>query len=209
MCNQRAIAMLSAALCCGVMSGAAAGETKSFDFKDPKGVNSVVFVLDSVLEPIMGVAQGVGGEVSFDPAAPKSIRGSITVEADEVKCALPAMTRVLQGEDWLNVYAHPTIEFSFESVKSVEKIDDTTTKLLVVGKMSLKGVTREITVPLTATYLAGAAGKRMRGAKGDLLVLRSRFTIKRSDFDIKPNMGPDTVAEDIELRISIVGLARK
>ena len=80
---------------------------------------------------------------------------------------------------------------------------------MVVGDFECKGVTKEMVVPIKITYLRGQLKKRMRRGKGDLLVLRSAFTIKRSDFGIKPDMGPDTVAEDIEVRVSIVGAARR
>ena len=69
-------------------------------------------------------------------------------------------------------------------------------------------MTKELTVPVTFTYLPGMLGKRSNGAmKGDLLVLRSTFTINRSDYGIKPGQNSDKVAEEIELRLAIAGAA--
>jgi hypothetical protein len=51
-------------------------------------------------------------------------------------------------------------------------------------------------------------GKRSNGAmEGDLLVLRSSFTINRSVYGIKPGQNSDKVAEEIELRLAIAGAA--
>jgi hypothetical protein len=49
----------------------------------------------------------------------------------------------------------------------------------------------------------------MHRGEGDLLVLRSQFSIKRSEFKINPSTPGEVVAEDIELRVSIVGLSPK
>ena len=43
--------------------------------------------------------------------------------------------------------------------------------------------------------------------EGDLLVLRSTFTIKRSDYGIKPGQNLDKVADEVELRLAIAGAA--
>jgi hypothetical protein len=43
--------------------------------------------------------------------------------------------------------------------------------------------------------------------EGDLLVLRSSFTINRSVYGIKPGQNMDKVAEEIELRLAIAGAA--
>jgi hypothetical protein len=40
----------------------------TFDFKDPKTVNNVVFKTDAPLESINGTATGISGAVTFDPA---------------------------------------------------------------------------------------------------------------------------------------------
>ncbi len=81
--------------------------------------------------------------------------------------------------------------------------------MTMVCDFTCKGITKEITVGIIAKYLKGKAGNRMRGAEGDLLVLRSSFSIKRSDFGIKKGMGSDVVAQEIELRVSIVGMSKK
>jgi polyisoprenoid-binding protein YceI len=183
-----------------------AAASKEFDFKDPKGVNSIVFVLDSLLEPIMGLANGVSGKLQFDPADPQSTRGTIALAASSVKCAHAGMTNVLHGDDWMNVKAYPTVEFTFKKIKDAKPGEDGSVAMTVVADLTLKGVTKELEVPVSATYLAGQLGQRVRGKDGDLLVLRSTFSVKRRDFGIKPEMGPETVAEEIELRVSIVGI---
>jgi len=43
--------------------------------------------------------------------------------------------------------------------------------------------------------------------KGDLLVIRSNFTIKRIDFGINPGAPQDKVSNEIELTLSIAGAA--
>jgi polyisoprenoid-binding protein YceI len=78
----------------------------------------------------------------------------------------------------------------------------------VTGDFSLKGVTKELTIPVTFTYLPDMLGKRSNGSvQGDLLVLRSTFTINRSEFGIKPEQNTDKVAEEIEIRLAIAGAA--
>jgi polyisoprenoid-binding protein YceI len=75
--------------------------------------------------------------------------------------------------------------------------------------MTCHGVTKELTVPVKATYLAGKLNERMSKMTGDLLVLRSSFSIKRTDFGIKPDMTDKVVAEEIQVRVAIAGVSPK
>jgi polyisoprenoid-binding protein YceI len=181
------------------------GAAKEFDFKDPKGVNSVIFVLDSVLEPIMGVGSGTSGKCSFDPENPKSFTGQITLDAKSLHVPNKGMKDTLHGSDWLDVNTHPTITFNIKEVKEAVPKGENAFEMTVTGELTCKGVTKPLSTKITATYLPNKLQERGGKAKGDLLTLRSNFVIKRRDFDIKPDMGPEVVAEDIEVRVSIVG----
>lgn len=180
----------------------------AFDFKDPKGVNAIQFSLDSVLEPISGTASGVSGTVSFDPAAPAATTGKIVVTTKSVVVPNSTMTEHLVGNNWLDAAAHPEITFELTSLSSVSTSGNVT-KATAAGKFTLKGVTKEIKVPVTLTHLAGAFGKRINKpeVKGDLLVVRGEFTIARADYGIQPGKNEDKVNPEIKLSIAIVGSA--
>ena len=64
-------------------------------------------------------------------------------------------------------------------------------------------------MPVKLTYLADKLSARSPNLKGDLLVVRSSFTIQRSDFGIMPGQNADKVAENIEIMLSIAGAAAK
>jgi polyisoprenoid-binding protein YceI len=181
---------------------------RSFDFKDPKGVNNVQFSLDAPLEQITGHATGVSGTIVFNPASPASTTGKIVIAAPSLTVSNAMMKDHLHGDGWLDVAANPEITFEARSLKNVKSSGDTTTAD-VTGTLTLKGVTKEVTVPVTFTYLPGKLGARVPKMEGDLLVMRADFVINRSDYGIKPGQMTDKVAEQIHLKLSIAGASPK
>jgi polyisoprenoid-binding protein YceI len=180
----------------------------SFDFKDPKGVNNVQFKLDAPLESITGTATGISGTVSFDPAAPAATTGRIVLETKSLTVGNPLMAEHLHGANWLDVAKYPTIVFQAEKLSNVRS-KGPQTLADVTGTLTVKGVTKEVTVPVTLTYLADKLGARLgdEKLKGDLLVLRANFEINRGEFDIMPGQATDKVAENIVLSLAIAGAA--
>jgi len=187
---------------------ALAGETITFDFKDPKGVNNIIFSLDAPLEQISGSANGISGTVTGDPDNPAEVKGKIVVDANSLVVGNPKMREHMLGEGWLDAAKFPEITFELKGVKNVKKEGNKGTAD-VTGIFTLKGVSKEITVPVSATYLPGRLKDRGGDVDGDLLVLRSKFTIKRSDFGIKPGEHLDKVADEIEITLNIAGSAPK
>jgi len=198
-------AFLAAMAVFGLSATIVSAKGIDFDFKDPKGVNTIAFVLDSMFEPFMGLATGITGTVTFDPAKPEDMKGKIVVDAKSLQFGHSGMTGPLQGEDWLNVKKNPDISFELKKVEKVEKKPDNSMEMQVAGEFTCKGVTKPMTLPVKLNFHKGKAGERMKNAKGDLLVLRSTFIIKRSVFGIHPEGGKEIVADDIEVRVSIVG----
>ena len=176
-----------------------------FDFKDPKKVNNVVFLLDAPLESISGTATGVSGTVSFDPAKPMETTGKIVLTTSSLHVDNPAMKDHMHGEGWMHVSKFPTIEFVAEKLTGV-RTSGTTTTATITGKLTVKGVTKKVNVPVRLTYLKGKLIKRNR-VPGDLLVLRSDFTIKRSDYGINAGNKEEKVSEKIELKLRVAGAA--
>ena len=206
--NTASIARL--ALVSAVVSATAAfAAPQSFDFKDPKGVNNVQFSLDAPLESITGTATGVSGAITFDPAAPESVSGKIVLATSSLSVGNPLMREHLHGANWLDVAKYPEISFEASKVSNV-KTKGAQVVADVTGNLTVKGVTKEVTVPVTFTYLANKLGARLGDdkIKGDLLVLRANFEINRSEFNIMPGQATEKVAENIKLSLAIAGASK-
>ncbi|MGF1530018.1 MAG: YceI family protein [Puniceicoccaceae bacterium] len=199
--------LLSAGILLGAVS--AHGAAVSFNFEDPKGVNNVAFNLDAPLEAISGTSNGISGTVSFDPQNIGSTAGTIVVDATTIKVPNNTMLEHLHSAGWLDTATHGTITFEATKLKDL-KTDGARTTATAIGTFTLKGVTKDLSVPVTLTYLPGKLADRTNGQmQGDLLVIRSSFSINRSEFGIKPGQNTDKVAEQIEITLAIAGYAAK
>ena len=179
---------------------------ESFDFKDPKGVNNIVFSLDAPLESVNGSASGVTGTVLFDPENPAATTGKIVVASESLIVPNPMQKEHLHSANWLDVAKYPEITFEVKSFADT-KTEGSVTSANVTGSFSLHGVTKEITVPVKLTYLKDKLASRVPNLKGDLLVLRANFNINREDFNIQKGQYEDKVSPTINLTLSIAGAA--
>jgi polyisoprenoid-binding protein YceI len=186
----------------------AQAEPLTFDFKDPKGVNNAVFKLDAPLEAISGSASGISGKVVFDPGNPGVTRGKIVVASGSLQVPNPMMQQHMLGDKWLDVAKHSEITFEVREFKNVKTVQGVTSGE-VQGAFTLRGITKEMTVPVKLTYLKDKLSQRVPNQKGDLLVIRANFEIKRSDFNINPGQNEDKVADVIEVTLSIAGAAAR
>ena len=177
---------------------------QSFDFKDAKGVNNVLFKLDAPLESISGTATGIAGTVSYDPENPTTLKGAITVATASMRVGNPMMQDHLQGAQWMDAKQFPQLSFEATQIDNVKRAGPDVTGDLT-GKLTLHGITREVRVPVKITYLKDKLSARLPNTQGDLLVIRSTFTVKRSDFGINPGAPQDKVSDAVELTLSIAG----
>jgi len=192
------------------LATAAQAAPQSFDFKDPKKVNNAQFKLDAPLEAISGSADGISGTVTFDPEQPGATKGKIVVDATTLQVPNSMMKEHLHGAMWLDTATHKEITFESKAFKNVKTTGDKTTAD-VTGTLTIKGVAKEMTVPVTLTYLKDKLGARVNkpDLKGDLLVLRANFTIQRKDFNIQPGKNEEKVSDTIDLTLAIAGASPK
>jgi polyisoprenoid-binding protein YceI len=157
---------------------------------------------------INGSANGVSGTVEFDAEKPATTKGKIVVAAKSLTVGNSMMQEHMHGEKWLDVAKNAEISFAVSELKDAKTSGDVT-KATAVGTFMLKGVSKTITAPVTITHLKGKLSQRIPKMEGDLLVIRSTFTIKRSDYGVNPGAPTDKVSEEIELSLSIAGAAPK
>jgi len=178
-------------------------------FEDPKGVNAITFVLDSPIEPIIGVATGISGPLHFETDNPMAFAGKIVVAATSLATTNSKMTEVLHSADWLDVENHPTLSFQIKGIRTAKKTAPGQCELVAVGEFTCKGITKEIVLPnLTVTFIKDGAKKRNR-FEGDLIVVRTKFTITRTDYEINLATPFVAVADDIEIDVRMVGYTKK
>lgn len=176
-----------------------------FDFKDPKGVNNIIFQMDAPLESINGSGDGITGKVFFDPTKPENTKGTIFLDAKSLHVGNPVLKEHMHGEDWLNVEKFKLIKFKLSKLNNLRKVKN---DFLAdaKGKMSIRNVTIEMNIPIKITYLKDLLIKRNR-TPGDLLIIRSKFIVTRDDFNIQKGQNLEKVANDIEISLNLAGAA--
>lgn len=180
-------------------------KTTHFDFKDPKGVNSILFHLDAPLESISGSGNDISGSVHFDPKKPEDIRGEIILKTESLHVGNPVLKEHMHGEDWLSAEKFPDIKLVFNSMTNIKR-DGVHISGEINGKMTIRNITLAMSIPVKISYLEGLLEKRNR-VPGDLLVVRSKFTVKRDDFDIQKGEHLEKVSNDIEIILNLAGSA--
>ena len=74
------------------------------------------------------------------------------------------------------------VDFTFKEIVASDKKGDSFYDLKVRGDFNLKGVTKELEVPVMISHLPGKLGSRQGKGEGDLLVLRTEFELEPKGF---------------------------
>ena len=172
----------------------------SFDFKDPKGVNNVAFHLDAPLESISGTASGITGNVMFDPANPAALNGKIVIASNSLKVPNSTMQDHLHSPNWIDVAKHPEITFEVTKVANA-KTAGTDTTADVTGNLTIKGVTKPVTIDFEYSGTAvDPYGNTRIGLDG-------KTTVNRKDWGVNWNAALETggvlVSEKVTLEFEV------
>ncbi len=177
--------LLTALISIGI--GASAADTYEID---PVHSSAVFKVSHLNIVPFYGSFAEVTGTVLLDADAAKN-SVNITIPADKVVTHNDKRDQHLRGPDFFNTKQFPTLTFVSTAWK---KVDDK--NFAVTGDLTIKGVTKSITVPVVAT---GTGQNPMN--KKDEVGFEAQFSIKRGDYGI--TYGPGALGEDVAFTIAI------
>ena len=144
--------------------------------------------------PVDGKFSAFTAQVALDPKQPESGSVRFSINTGSARFGSAELDAEVPKPTWLNVALFPKATFQSSSIKAAGP-----GRFEVAGKLTIKGFTRDITVPVQLA------------PTGATSTASGVFTIKRLDFKVGEAEWADTslLANDVQVRFKLVlsGLA--
>lgn len=153
------------------------------------GQSQISFVSRQMGVPVEGQFRRFSAQIAFAPDRLEAARATLEVELASFDMGSREVYDEVVGRNWFDVRQFPTARFDATSIRHLggERYE-------VRGQMTLKGRTREITVPVTLRR------------QGRHALLEGSFPLKRLDYGIGTGPWGDTsiVADEVQVRFRLV-----
>ncbi|HET7176918.1 MAG TPA: YceI family protein [Gammaproteobacteria bacterium] len=153
--------------------------------------SAITFSVDQAGAPLQGSFKSYGAVVCLDPqdASQGSIR--VDVQTASADTEVPELDDALKDSDFFDVTHWPQASFVSESMKETGA-----GQYSVTGKLTIRDVTREVTVPFT--WMPAADGKTAK--------LTAHISIQRLDYKVGTGQwaDPKWVGNQVDLGFSVV-----
>lgn len=150
--------------------------------------SEIVFVSKQMGVPVEGRFKKFDAQVAFDPAKPATSKVAFTVDTGSATLGVKETDAELPKPVWFNVPKFPQATFQSSAIKAVGA-----GKYEVAGKLSIKGASQDVVVPVTLTQ------------SGAITTAAGSFAIKRLAFKIGENEWADTsmVADEVQVKFKL------
>jgi polyisoprenoid-binding protein YceI len=150
--------------------------------------SEITFVAKQLGVPLNGRFKRFSVQTNFNPKSPQSSSVAFGIDLGSVAVSAEADPE-LAKPDWFNVGKFPQASFQSSAIKALGG-----GTFEVVGKLSIKGNARELTVPMQLAQ--SGANSTVTGG----------FTLKRLDFKVGDGDWTDTsiVANDVQVKFKLV-----
>jgi len=136
--------------------------------------SNVGFKVRHFLTPVSGQFEEFSGTIVYDADNPSSSSVEMVVQAESIDTDNERRDGHLRSPDFFDVTNHPTLSFKSKKVAAVGD------NLAVTGDLSIRGVTKEVTIPV-----------QVLGVMGDKAGFASEFTVDRQDYGVSWNRALD------------------
>ena len=139
--------------------------------------------------PIDGRFRNFDAQVALDPKAPQTGNVMLSIDTASATVGFAESDAELPGPAWFNAQKFPRAVFQSGAIKAIGP-----GRLQVVGKLTIKGTSQELVVPVTIVQA------------GTLSTASGEFVVKRLDFKIGENEWADLslVANDVRVRFKLI-----
>jgi polyisoprenoid-binding protein YceI len=179
----------------------AAPSTSTRTFAIDKAHSEATFQVRHLVTKVRGHFTDFSGTIQFNAEQPEESAVTFTINAASVDTATTDRDNHLRSQDFFHVEQHPTITFVSSSIKSKGNGDYD-----VLGTLTIRGVAREITLPVTHL---GAAKDPWGNAR---IGFEAETTLNRKDFGLTWNAALETggflVGDDVKIHLQIQAIAQ-
>jgi polyisoprenoid-binding protein YceI len=150
--------------------------------------SDVGFTFKQMGVPVDGRFKKFDAQISFDAAKLAASKVAFTVDIASATLGAPEADAELPKAEWFNTAKFPKASFNSSSFKALGG-----GKYEVAGKLSVKGQTQDVVVPLTMTQ------------NGAVTIAAGSFPIKRLAFKIGEGDWTDTslVADNVQVKFKL------
>lgn len=136
------------------------------------------------------------GKGSLEFASKKLKSGEIVMDAKSITSekASPRLVAHLKNQDFFDVEKFPTASFVLSSVKTDKNVAQ------ISGKMTIKGITKDLTFPAEVTYSKDVVVAKAVGIK----VNRTLYDVKYRSGSLFSGLGEGAIEDDFVLDITLV-----
>jgi polyisoprenoid-binding protein YceI len=164
--------------------------------------SETAFQVRHLLTKVRGRFADFTGTILFDEQHPEHSSASLTIDASSVDTNTADRDQHLRSADFFAVDTYPAITF-----KSSRVIKTSSETFDVTGTLTIRGVAKEITLPVT--YLGTAKDPWGNTRAG----FETGITVNRKDFGLTWNAALETggflVGDDVRISLSIQAIAQK
>ena len=150
--------------------------------------SSLTFVGKQMGAPVEGRFTRFDADIVFNPAKLAQSRARITIDLNSIDLASEESESEIKGKSWFNVAVFPKAVFESAAIRALGG-----DRYEVSGRLSIKGIARDLVVPLQLRTVAGVQ------------TVEGHFEIHRSDFKVGEGVwaDPDSVAEAVQVRFKM------
>jgi len=166
-----------------------ASQTSHAQQKLQAAQSEIVFVSKQMGVPVEGRFKSFDAQIAFDPAKPANGKISFSIDMASATLGNKETDAELQKPDWFSTGKFAKAGFQSTTIKSTAP-----GKYEVSGKLSIKGLSQDIVVPVSLTQTSG------------LTTAVGSFALKRLGFKIGDNEWSDTsmVADEVQVKFKFV-----
>lgn len=130
-----------------------------------------------------GTLSGLKGDINFNPSQVSASKFNVSVDVNTINTGIDMRDNHLKKEEYFNADKYPTLSFVSTEIKAADKDYN------ITGQLTIKGVTKTISFPFTAT-------KQDNG-----MLFTCSFSINRKDFNV--GGGSAVIGNNVDISLKI------